>query len=394
MKRFLGACLIAVVCLAPAVASASVASDCTGLAAAEAEAALKKGMAAEAAGQIDRAAGFYGHTLYWCSRDGLGAEAAKRIKPIAKKRGAEEEKRGNLGDGTSAWFGYSPEEGDSSDQRLGAFEWFMAGDFYPDADRVGMKIARVRLEELETVDLAFKVERVDKGAVQEELYRVAPVKGREVLGEEAKVFSVDWRRHLTEDGPIQKSLDLLDRARRWFRLAKDSEQNKLFLLLSQRGESRGDLLREKYNDSPNLLASAIRYYSFCRDDLVKDRIAAVRTKAGERGDEAMKAAKYEEALKYYSIAGDAAKEAEASAIVKKQDEARRNELKEASKNADEEMKRLKAEMKSRAIDPAEREAMRKQARETKAMIMKNQKNQDQRSQFKKEQDDLEKELGM
>lgn len=385
MKRFLGSCAIAIFCLTPASASASVARVCMG-GYAEAEESLKKGMAAEAAGQIDRAAEFYNGILYKCWDSEPGREAAKRIKPIAKKRGAEEEKRGNL-DGETSSIAFDA-------NKAGALDWFDAGHLDSDADRVRMKIARARLNDLETVDLAFRMDRVNKDELQEDLYRVAPVKGREVLGEEAEVFSMDWRRHLTEDGPIQKSHDLLDRARRWFRLARAAEQDKLFLLLSQRGESRGDLLREKYNDSPNLLAAAIRYYSFCRDDLVKDRSAAVRTKAGERGDEAMNAAKYETALKYYSIAGDAAKEAEASAIVKKEDEARRNELKEASKKAEEEAKRLKAEMKSRAMDPAEREAMRKQARETKAMMMKNQKNQDQRSQFKKEQGDLEKELGM
>jgi len=335
----------------------------------------------EKAGKFRWALEWYANAYKWalhCGKgnqnDPLNIEIAESVKRIGKKLGAEEEKKGNLFDSAL---------------------WFDATLNFADADRVAMNIAK-KAEDLETfqnIVRHFHNRNGDKERFQKmspgytldngcfrALGQEAEKRGDAFLTKENEAFA----KVINPVTGYKEAREPLRPAREWFRKSKDIE-----------GWAT-DVLKV-----PGWSADA--------------KIRQVIERAGKRGDalyaDDTQAASLREAIEYYEFAGDT----EESEVWSKQKES--NKTKEERKKIKEESNKKIKMVKDKAnrlgalnekngklsiaigyYQVADNEAKADELSETvkknvKKSVKETIKGKEQQKKFKKEQDDLEKELG-
>jgi hypothetical protein len=178
---------------------------------------------------------------------------------------------------------------------------------------------------------------VDPGYLKE-LEKMASDHGDKALAQEEKLFSPTI--NLKVVAAEQPSRSQLELARKWFAFFEGAGGNKVV----ERSEKRGDFLALDEQE-PQALHAAIRYYELVDD---QQKIGKTRGKADKLGDAWAKKDEVKKAIAYYQIAENDAK-----------------------------MRELETLLETR---------VKKQLKEM-------QKDETQQKQFKKEQEDLEKELG-
>lgn len=279
---------------------------------------ISEASASEEAGRfIEAIEGYYDAYLDCNNDDPLSLSAMEGAKRAGYKLGELQEKKGNLYTG-------GPENG------IGAFEWFEASTNYADADRVMVKAAkktedikaftvfadhfRYRNHNMESLKLKSPGYIFDADNLKE-LGKEASKRGDAVLVKENEVFGKAQKSR--NSGVYQESIELLQLADEWFRILEDPNEKKVF----ERAEIRGDALYA--NENHESLKFAIIYYALFHNE---EKIERVKTKASMLGDACAKKTDYENAITYYGIADNYAKEKEMSALLEKQE--RENEDKE------------------------------------------------------------------
>lgn len=316
---------------------------------------FNKAVAAEKAGKLIEAIESYGKASWPQGYDGknpVALDAQNGWKRVAQKLGVEAEKKGNLysegkgkpytAQGRSYTVQYNVKE------NAGAFQWFETIENYADADRVMMKLVRFKPENIETFKLAlshFSLREIRENRQNsnclKELEAIASKNGDTALEKEEKEFN---RKEIivAEGGPVDRSINQLNIANEWFSFFEDIKEKKVI----ERAEKRGDSLYAD-DEEPQSLNEAIEYYSLSNNE---EKIKKVMDKANRCGDIYAKKNELMKALIYYEIAKNEAKIKEITGALEKESK------------KDENMFMLK---------------------DTK-----------QQEKFKKEQDDLEKDLGL
>lgn len=308
-------------------------------------ASFDKAVAAEKRGELAEA-----FEEYVKARDESGCDGKNPVSPnanagskrIAKKMSDEEEKRGNL---------YRTIE---LHKGAGAFQWLEAAESFADADRIMVKMIRAKPEDIEAFKIALghfqrrkeMSEDLKKyhgfnvdGSYLRELEITSAKNGENALNKEEKEFSNNT---IAFGGTnVDRSIRQLSNARQWFSLFKDTKEKQVF----ERAEKRGDNFYADSNN-PQSLEEAIRYYEAAND---QGKIKKVKEKAGRLAADAEKEGVLLRAVHYYNIAGS-------------HDKAERLEKSVQERSMKQEKELLKDE--------------------------------DQKKKFRKEQEDLEKELGM
>lgn len=339
---------------------------------------FNKAAAAEKAGKFREA--FVGYDLsgfdLMCGgqKHPVLADAQRGRTRIAKVFAAQEEKSGRLYiQETASMHGaqddcftdvnitYKEKPSDVSvcvPEKAGAFFWFSRVNDFADADRVMMKMFRAQPENMDTFKIAFRhfTERNNRKAdlqkefgyaadpqYMDELKKTALRNADSALRKEETGFN---RKEIDSSGtPASRSLASLKNAQEWMGFIEGKKKGKVV----ERAEMRGDFLA-KNDQVPTALYEAIDYYRFAGSN---DKIEAVKAAANRLGDSCSQKGMTIKARQYYEIAGNKEKE-----------------------------KELDRTMKSQAKESAQ---------EFKKSILKDSKG---KQKFKKEQDDLEKELGM
>lgn len=200
----------------------------------------------------------------------ISKQSSQRIyalgKRIYKELGDEAEKKGQLAE---------------------AFSWFEKDDSYrADADRVELKIAKAKPDDLQTVGGAFTYfKRRNIAGPLKTVQAMALQNAKQLLAGEDKQFAS----HLDQD-----SLKSLEHAGSWLEYAEASESR----IANERAEKRGDTRATETSET--FLQAAISYYDFAKKP---EKAKSVRDRAKKLGDEAKGKGESELAVEYYQIAG-------------------------------------------------------------------------------------------
>ncbi len=302
-------------------------------------------------------------------------EAATALKTLIRRLAADAEKAGRL-DGEAVFRGTSDTtcrklmEADkdpeipglcNGDQRMefnpgaGAVQLFERIYAYGEADRV--RVAIVRQNPADTslfgrVKSAVENHRDNppedypkKAPYLDDLKKIAGDRGAKPFGDEPAQWARNEIDMMGGGSRGQRSLMLLTQAKKWWEFFSDPRLKDC----KAKAEAHGDELgKDQHN--PNLLTEAMAMYNLFGNDA---KIAAVKVNAKKLGDAAAKAGDSMSAAQYYSVAGD------------------EKAAKEVSKEmADEAMKNVKSGKALPQMNDAEKQ-----------------------KKFKKETQDLEKELG-
>ncbi len=246
----------------------------------------------------------------------------------------------------------------------GAFAWYEDAALYADADRVAFALVQGGTEDKRLFGRVVDHFRRRQSSPPEgyrsdpkylsKLDALASGAGEKAFAAESGEFARKEVDLAGGGGPVERSLALLREAREWFDIFKDAKDKKL----SERAVQRGDLMA-KDTDSYQSLAQAIAYYEFAARE---DKQKAVRAQARKMGEAKEKAGEPGAAAEYYGVAGEGAKAREMGPM-----------------------------MESGARGQAEE--TRKKVKGAKGSPEGMEKSEGERKKFKKEQEDLEKDLG-
>lgn len=305
---------------------------------------LAAAAASEKAGKLIEALGGYYDAFLDCNvNEPVSREAIEGARRVGQKLGAQEEKNGNLYCGT--------------EKCIGAFGWYEASLHYGDADRVMMEVAR-KTEDTEifegvVVHFNHRKESEEKlkkrspaytfnAGYLKELEGLPSKRIDNALKNEEKEF---LKKAIDAGGtPGNRSIGYLTLARQWTKVFNDPKE---VTKVIEKAEKRGDSLYAV--DEPLSLEDAIRYYKFTDN---QGKVQKVKDKANRLGALNEKNGILLPAIEYYEIAENGDKAHELREKMKKMEKATKKQIKEMLKD---------------------KEGQKK---------------------FKKEQDDLEKELGL
>jgi len=319
--------------------------DCVGYFNKEMRVFFDKAVAAEKRGELTEAFEDYAKARDESGCDGknpISGEAKAGCMRIAKTMSDQEEKKGNLYKSVELGKG------------AGAFQWLEAAESFADADRMMMNMIKRKPEDIEIFKIAVghfrgreeRSEDLQKSygfkadlSYLRELEVTASNNGDNALNKEEKEFS----KNVIDLGGtnVDRSLRQLLNASQWFAFFKNAKEKQVI----ERAEKRGDNFYADDNQ-PKSLEEAIRYYEIAND---KGKINKVKDKAGRLAANAEKEGIFLRAVHYYNISGN-------------HDKAERLE-----KSVQERRMKLEEDML---------------------------KDENQKKKFRKEQEDLEKELGM
>jgi hypothetical protein len=320
---------------------------------------FNKAVVAEKAGELIEALNFYRKAEYRIACGGVNpniSNAEKGWRRVGQRLGEEAEKKGDLYSGPIITYHFDEYDIPVIEGDHGAFNWFDMVRNFADADRVMMKLAR-STENIETFDIAlnhFKGRQQDEYLKEhnysfdpgylKELENIASKNGDKALEKEKKAFGNIKAVNLLNQKEVlsvEESQNQLRRASEWFSFFGGVKAAQVVKLT----EIRGDTLYADDNE-PGSLEKAIGYYEISNN---QERIKRVKEKAAKLGDRYAKKDELTKAIEYYEIAGNRAKAKELQGLLK---ERRKRQIKEMFKD------------------------------------------EKQQKKFKKEQEDLEKELGL
>ncbi len=238
-----------------------------------------------------------------------------------------------------------------------AFGWYEDSRNYADSDRLMGELWRANPADPGAFGEAFRhfSNRRDFNGT-DDTYRTDPKYEAELKAnasvQAAAVFATEEKEWNLKEvniagDPSQRSLATLQRSRSWAEFYSDP----LLKKIAERAVLRGDDLA-KNGSSPQTLQSAIAFYRFAP---AEQKVPAVQKTAEKKGDEAAAAGKTMDAAGWYGVSGNEAK----MKAMTKQFEKEAQKMAEGAKKSVESLKKSDAD----------------------------------RSKFRKEQDDLEKELG-
>ena len=298
----------------------------------ELQRAFNQGSAAEKSGRMIDAFEAYGtgRSKFSCEgNNAVAAEAEAGWKRVGKRQGDEQERRGRLYSGRAIYSGTlatgagGPAPNKDA-QDAGAFEWFEASENFADADRVMVELARSKPESLETFEIvrghfqqrkgnAESLKKYFNYAVapgeQADLEVMASENGMAALEREDKAFNRKEFNPLTDKMmPVEASMSDLKVARQWFSQFNDPKGAKVI----ERARKRGDGLFQD-DQEPRSLQEAMGYYELAKDS---EKMSATRAKADRLGDAETQKGELMKAINYYQIAGDSDKQKALTARLK------------------------------------------------------------------------------
>jgi hypothetical protein len=202
-------------------------------------------------------------------RENLKEESAIR-KRLCKGLGDEAEKKGQLQE---------------------AFDWYRKGEgsYIKDQERVMMKMAKAKQDDLGTIETAFNYFKGHHMADSLKTIRaMAMQNAKPWLAEEDKQFGSK------QSEIYRKAFGSLEQAQKWLAFAEAPENR----MAAERAEKRGDSMASQ--TTPYYLKETIKYYNFAG---TPEKIKSVQGRAKKLGDEAKGKGESELAVDYYQIAG-------------------------------------------------------------------------------------------
>ena len=304
--------------------------------------AFDKGAAAEKSGRLIDAFEAYGRARARFTCEGKNTrseEADSAWKSVARRLGEEQDRRGHYYSGTPI-YGRMPSDGggslasDKEVQNAGAFEWFEASEQFSLADQAMLKLVRSKPDHLETFEIAWSHLQqrksnaaslkqnfnyaVDPG-FQAALAGIASQGGMAALEREEQAFNRKTYNPATDKmTPIEQSISELKVARQWFSQFNDPKEAKVI----ERAKKRADALF-KDDQEPTSLQQALAYYEIAQES---EKINATRAKADRLGDASAQKDELVKAGRYYQIAGDDAKQKGLLARLKTESSQKKNDF--------------------------------------------------------------------
>jgi hypothetical protein len=395
-------------------------ADCAGDTLADKKRSYEGALASERAGNKEAALrGYSAAQGYACEpHNPYEDDAAKRAAPLGLELGAAAEKKGDL---------------------RRAFQAYEDGGHYAIADRVFMQVTRAAQDEPSVYQSALEHYRNREGAFVSNNaaalrvvpgYKVDPKYMAEVLAMPAKgveralerertawneqylreyvqlvqsqpddvldgeamqrfgaaqqAFAQKWR----DADPTKASRRALASLKMWGMTGNDEKLHKSTQArFVQLVEQRATTLRTAFHRAPKLLEEAMDYYRMVNGDQVQldGELRAIRSQALQLANQANDAQRYILAAEYYSVAGESAK-AEAARAKQQQLAMQKMQpsIDEARKQAE--------EMQKQFGDPAQVEAMRRQAETARQNLQQQQPAAQKRN--KQSAEELEKELAL
>lgn len=400
-------------------------ADCAAdLSVADAQKAYKDGTTLEAQGQLWDAINKYEIAQGYVCEDGgnpIAKQALSKAIALGSKQGALQEQKGNLfKDGKAA----------------GAFQWYEKGAKFASADKVliaalkknptdiqlsafaqehfknrayeSFKSNRQTALELAgdyTLDAAFDpyvvslppsniarlldsyqavlpdtyLQSLAKLEQQNDAIKPGDIAAAMNVQQAATQFQKQWKTDRIED--IE---DLFSDAQAWTQQIRDYKQAEaLRAKIDQARLSHADRLSKSYNSTVKLLESAFLFYRQLDKEM---QLKALEQKASAYADQAMAAAHYERAGNLYRLINDYEKEQQARAKLDEQTE-------QLAKDAQMGSAAQIAEMQKMYSDPKKIQELQKQAQEMQKQIQAQQ-HKGTSTEYQKETDDLEDELGL
>lgn len=395
-------------------------ADCAGDTLADKKRSYERAQASERAGKKEDALrGYHAAEGYACEpHNPYEDDAAKRAAPLGLELGAAAEKKGDL---------------------RRAFGLYEDGGHYAIADRVFMEMTRAVQDEPNSYQSALEHYRNREGAFVSNNaaalravpgykldprymaeVRAMPARGVEralererdawneqylrdyvqliqsrpdlVLDGDAmqrlaasqQAFAQKWR----DADPLKTSRRALESMKMWGMTGPDetlhkSTQARFVQLVEQRATS----LRTKFYGAPKLLEDAMDYYRTVNGDQaqLEGQLRAIRSQALQLANQANDKQRYLLAGEYYDVAGEQAKTDAARA------RQQQLSMQKMQPSIDEARKQAE-EMQKQFGDPAQVEAMRRQAEAARKSLQQQQQQAQKRN--KKSADELEKELGL
>lgn len=385
---------------------------------AKARASYAAGQNAEKAGRPrDAIAAYFAAQEYTCEANPVQAPAAKRAAELSKPLATAAESKGDLAT---------------------AYELFETGGWFKDADRVLIAQVRAKIDDVGLWDRArnhfsgralpafqsneqlrlaitgaYSLDRAvydellamptkrHAGALARETtalddkYLQALVNLAKLLPDDptdmaavnrAQQAATDLGRRWPKD-PFEASQDLLQLARSWSSRVPEAEGKALEAQTRARIEQRAATLASAWSGAPKALDAALHYHgmaTFGDTTLGEPRVTKVKAQALQLGTAAERAGRLTLADHYYGVAGD---DARASAVREKQRQLAMQKMQPQIDAAQRDAQALAKQF----GDPAQVEAMKRQAEAAKAAI------EQQKAQGKKSQannDAFAKELGL
>ncbi len=276
--------------------------------------------------QADKAGKTTNALLYYDYAGMCLPEAASALKSLVRRLAADAEKAGRLD--AEAVFRGTPDatcrklmEADkdpeipglcSGDQRMdfnpnaGAVQLYERIFAYADADRVRVAMVRQSPADTRLFDReksSLESHRDDppedypkKAPYLDEMKKIAGDRGAKPFGDEPAQWARNEMDVMGGGTRGQRSLMLLTQAKQWWEFFSDPRLKDC----KARAEAHGDELgKDQHN--PNNLTEAIAMYNLFGNDA---KIAAVKASAKKLGDAAAKAGDSMNAAQYYSVAGD------------------------------------------------------------------------------------------
>jgi hypothetical protein len=385
------ALLLAVGAAAPAYADCGASNT-----PAQARAQYQRGLQLEKQKPREALAAYVAAQEATCEANPVQADAAKRAAALAKPLAAAAEQKSDL---------------------EAAYRYYEDGGLFADADRVLIALLRTRVDEPhlwdrarehyanralpafrenERVRLAITGTYAPDPAVLAEVLAMPAKRHASSLSREEAAFDEKYLQQLVAtaqalpadpldmaamnrlqqqaqanarrwpEDPLEKSRRLLQLARDWSNRVPEAESKSLEASTRARYELRARTLAERFAGSPKALEEAMTYHraaTFGEAAKVEPALAALRRQAAGLGTSAEKSGRLELAAQYYGVAGDDARAAAAREKQRQQAMARMQpQIDQAKQDAEALAKQFG--------DPAQVEAMRRQAEAAKASLEK------------------------
>jgi hypothetical protein len=178
-----------------------------------------------------------------------------------------------------------------------------------------------------------------------------------------QAFAAKW-----SGNPLQASIAALDLAHEWTKHVRDeAERSALERRRSQRAADRAQAILDRFNGSPALFEPAMDYIGRqgLEHEAHRTRVAGVKALADRLGDEAAKAGKLPLAVEYFSVADQPAK---AQAARDRMSQLAKQQMAPSIEQAQQQAEELRRQY----GDPAQVEAMKRDAEATRRALQEQQ----------------------
>lgn len=176
-----------------------------------------------------------------------------------------------------------------------AIKWYDMAGSHDRAANIMIRLVKDRSEDKSFFGHAMNYFYGDKNKVYlKELEKIASARGDSDLAREEKVYSGKTGGHLSG------SPEMIISAKGWYEFFKDPKRKNAL----DRAEKRGDFFFKFPEQEAGILNTAKEYYKIAENE---SKVKTVKAKANEIGDSLVKKGDLERAIKYYEVAENDAK---------------------------------------------------------------------------------------